>query len=145
MNPRAPSGSRTSGIAQPGEPTALTRDYTGQVLGELDTLLRECPRHELPAWYAALQARIGVVIARLLDRDDSRASRPKTTDNAKSSEPDRLLSPKEAATRLGVGVRWLYAHADEIPGTKRLSRRMLRISKRGLERFLAAREGRRVG
>ena len=41
---------------------------------------------DLAGWYAELQARIGVVIARLLDLDDSRASRPKTADNSGSAD-----------------------------------------------------------
>lgn len=50
---------------------------------------------------------------------------------------ERLLTPREAASRLGVTRRWLYRHATELPFTRRLSRRSLRFSEAGLARFLA--------
>jgi hypothetical protein len=57
-----------------------------------------------------------------------------------SGDDDELLSPEAAAERLGVQVRWVYAHAREIPGTRRLSRRCLRISAKGLARYLSQRD-----
>jgi hypothetical protein len=50
--------------------------------------------------------------------------------------PDRLLTPKAAAERFGVTKRWLLAHADHIPGVRRLSRKTVRFSERRLARFL---------
>jgi hypothetical protein len=50
---------------------------------------------------------------------------------------DRLLSPEAAADRFGVTRRWLLDHADQIPGVKRLSRKVVRFSEQHLERFLA--------
>ena len=52
------------------------------------------------------------------------------------AEPDRLLTPKAAAERFGVTKRWLLDHADEMPGVKRLSRKIVRFSERRLARFL---------
>lgn len=52
---------------------------------------------------------------------------------------DRWLSPVEAAACTGVTRRWLLAHADEIPGMKRLSRKTIRFSERQLRRFLERR------
>jgi hypothetical protein len=49
---------------------------------------------------------------------------------------DRLLSPEAAAERFGVTKRWLLAHADHIPGVRRLSRKTVRFSERHLARFL---------
>jgi hypothetical protein len=52
------------------------------------------------------------------------------------AEPDRLLTPDGAAARFGVTKRWLLDHADEIPGVRRLSRKIIRFSERRLARFL---------
>ena len=144
MNPRAPSGSRASRGAQPGEAPSV-----GRVLAELDRTIagaRNSPA-ELVELLAELARRTAVISARLLEAQIQAAIGAAGSGGPIKSSvpPDRLLTAKEAAGRLGVGVRWVYSHADEIPGTKRLSRRKLRISKRGLERFLATREGRRVG
>ncbi len=51
-------------------------------------------------------------------------------------KPDRLLTPEAAAERFGVTKRWLLDHADEIPGVKRLSRKIVRFNERRLARFL---------
>ncbi len=53
-----------------------------------------------------------------------------------AAEPDQLLTPDAAAARFGVTKRWLLAHADEIPGVTRLSRKVVRFSARRLARFL---------
>ena len=49
---------------------------------------------------------------------------------------DRLLTPEDAAARLGVGVRWLYRHADQFTFTRRLSRKCLRFSEQGLAAYI---------
>jgi predicted DNA-binding transcriptional regulator AlpA len=56
-----------------------------------------------------------------------------------STEVDCLLTPEVAAQRLGQTRRWLYRHAKTLPFARRLSRKALRFSERGLERWLAAR------
>jgi hypothetical protein len=53
------------------------------------------------------------------------------------SAAGKYLTPAEAAERLGVKVRWIYAHADEIPGTRHVSAKCLRISERGFEKYMA--------
>ncbi len=53
------------------------------------------------------------------------------------AEQDRLLTPKEAAALYGVKARWLLDHAEEIPGARRLSRKVIRFSERALRRHLA--------
>ena len=81
----------------------LAANDTAGVLGELDELLRQCPRHELPGWYAALQARIGVVIARLLDLDDSRANRTKNSSaNAGDTIEKRYYRVREVMKLIGL-------------------------------------------
>jgi hypothetical protein len=55
------------------------------------------------------------------------------------AEPDRLLTPDAAAARFGVRKRWLLDHADEIPGVRRLSRKIVRFSERRLARWFLER------
>jgi hypothetical protein len=62
-----------------------------------------------------------------------------THDPRVETEPDRLLTPEAAAARFGVTKRWLLAHADDIPGLRRLSRKVVRFSERRLARFLERR------
>ena len=50
--------------------------------------------------------------------------------------PDRLLTPAAAAERFGVTKRWLLEHASDIPGVRRLSRKIIRFSERRLARYL---------
>lgn len=56
------------------------------------------------------------------------------------STPDRLLTAEEAGARLGVGRRWMYRHASELPFVRRLTSGTLRFSERGLERWQEARK-----
>jgi hypothetical protein len=63
----------------------------------------------------------------------------RTDDQRTDAEPDRLLTPEAAAARFGVTKRWLLSHADEIPGLRRLSRKVVRFSERRLARFLERR------
>jgi hypothetical protein len=52
--------------------------------------------------------------------------------------PDRLLTAVEAAVRLAVPVRYVYAHADRWPFVVRVGRKV-RCSEAGLVRWLARR------
>ena len=61
------------------------------------------------------------------------------TNGTQPDKSDRMLDVNEAAQRLGVGVRWLYRHADELPFTRRLGTRTLRFSEEGVDRWLATR------
>ena len=51
------------------------------------------------------------------------------------AEPDRNLSVREAAQRLGVSERYVYRHSQELPAV-RLGRRLV-FSGRGLDRYVA--------
>ena len=55
------------------------------------------------------------------------------------SESDRFLTTEQAAELFAVAPRWLYRHAIQIPGARRLSRKCLRFSEAGLRRFMATR------
>jgi hypothetical protein len=51
--------------------------------------------------------------------------------------PDRMLSPDQAARMFGVTRRWLLERADDLPGARRLSKKVIRFSERALSRHLA--------
>jgi len=59
--------------------------------------------------------------------------------NGREHVGDRLLTPPEAAKVLGVTVQWLYRHSRRLDFAVRLSRRVLRFSHAGLQRYLAER------
>lgn len=61
-------------------------------------------------------------------------ARTTTYDRPVEVPPDRLLTPAAAAERFGVSKRWLLEHAGQIPGVRRLSRKVVRFSERQLER-----------
>lgn len=54
------------------------------------------------------------------------------------NETEALLDAKALAARLGTSVRWVYDHATALGG-QRLSRRCLRFSDSGVERYLKRR------
>ena len=51
--------------------------------------------------------------------------------------PDRLLTLREAAKRLGVTPRWLLDHPDVVPRRRTLSPRKIAYSERAIARYLA--------
>ena len=51
--------------------------------------------------------------------------------------PDRLLTARQVADRLGVSPKYVYEHARDFPFTKRLSPKAVRFSAQGLARWLA--------
>jgi hypothetical protein len=57
---------------------------------------------------------------------------------ASTGNPDRLLTPAAVAQRLGVSLRFVYAHRDQLGG-RALSRRALRFPEAGIARYLARR------
>ncbi len=60
----------------------------------------------------------------------------------RSEGPDRLLTGKETAPRLGISCASLSIHADEYPFTRRVLPHRRRFSERGIEEWL--RSGPRV-
>lgn len=71
------------------------------------------------------------VAARLHSTQTPGSGRPTVPQN------DRLLTAGEVAGRFGRSVDWVYRHAKHWPFTRRLTRRTVRFSEAGLERFLA--------
>lgn len=104
----------------------------------LATILADPGRvHELGVEEAAvLLAQVAAVQASLAARVAS-AAQPAA---ARRQQADRLISVDEAAARLGVTPRWLYRHSVHLPFARRLSRKTLRFSDLGLERWQAAQE-----
>ncbi len=49
---------------------------------------------------------------------------------------DKLLTVEEAAERLNVSEDWLYRHAKEFPFSIWLTRRKLRFSSKGIDRYI---------
>ena len=56
-----------------------------------------------------------------------------------ASTRDDLLTVEEAAAMLRVSPRWLYRHARTLPFARKLSRKVLRFSRAGIERWLTSR------
>lgn len=54
-------------------------------------------------------------------------------------EGDRLLTAEDVAGRLNRSVAWVYRQSRQWPFTRRLTRRTVRFSEAGLQRFLAQR------
>ena len=52
---------------------------------------------------------------------------------------DRNLNVDEAAEMLGMKKSWLYRHSGRLPFTRRLSRRAIRFSEKGIRRWLETR------
>jgi predicted DNA-binding transcriptional regulator AlpA len=91
------------------DPAAVALDDIPIVLGELECLK------------ARLWARI---------------SAPAAT--SRTPDPDQLLGAKIVAQRAGISARWLYRHADTLPFTRRIGRKVL-FSSAGLTKWLASR------
>jgi excisionase family DNA binding protein len=99
-----------------------------------------------PEQAAALLGRLSSVQALLVERvatsrvsvgegqSSSQAEAPATPAPA-WSEAD-LLTVDEAAALLRVSPRWLYRHAQTLPFARKLSRKVLRFSRAGLQRWL---------
>ena len=62
--------------------------------------------------------------------------------NGHAPPEDTLLTVEQAAKRMAVKSRWIYAHAAELKFVVRLpGSRALRCSERGLDTWLAKRQG----
>jgi excisionase family DNA binding protein len=88
-------------------------------------------------------------LTRLTALQDALAARmaqaPGAARNRGHQGADRLLSVREAAERLGMSPDWVYRHAKQLPFTRRVGRRALRIDPDGLVRWLAHHTPRRGG
>jgi len=78
---------------------------------------------------AALEARIAVRLA------TASAEAPAPAD----AGPDRFLTVREAAARLGVQAQYIYEHKKTLPFVERVGSRAIRVSERRLARYMASR------
>lgn len=107
------------------------------LLADLERRRLDAERHQATAPVAAV---IGAVLEDLRAAIPAgAASAPPPAPRAPDAEPAHLLTPEQAATRLGVTRRWLYRNAKTLPFTRRLSRRALRFDAAGLGRWVASR------
>lgn len=119
----------------PQPPRRSTVPVTMPSLAEVQrdpTILTGLPVHvivDLRRQISHLAADVDAVVYQTL-------TEARTPDQRSDAEPDQLLTPDAAAARFGVTKRWLLDHADEIPGVRRLSRKIVRFSERRLARFL---------
>ncbi len=104
------------------------------ILEDLERLVQRARPADIPALLGDLE-RIRVMAWMRLSAPDVATRAPTRARSGK----DRLLTAREAAAVLGVSARWIYDHADELPGTQRLSRRCLRFSENALRRWIDAR------
>lgn len=88
---------------------------------------------EVPGLLAELEALRVQLWARLFAAE--------TIPRVDAREPDRLLTPTEAAAVLGVSLRWLYRHHRGLPFARRVSPKVLRFSEIGLRHWLAQQRG----
>ena len=58
------------------------------------------------------------------------------TPDPETTHQERLLTPQEAASLLGVTVGWLYRHSSQFTFTRKLSRKVLRFHEAGLRRYI---------
>lgn len=86
----------------------------------------DLPFEDIPPALSQLAALQAQLMARLIiEKDKQTADRPEDL-------PDQLLTVKEAAAELGVKKDWLYRQVKILPFARRLSRKCLRFSRRGL-------------
>ena len=111
---------------------SLDPDEAQHLLSELSERAAEMPAEAVQRLLLQISAFLTAVAAR---RPSSRDGDPEASKDASDSD-DRLLTVEEAAKRLNVTRRWLYANHHKLPFTRRLSRKALRFSEKGLERWL---------
>jgi predicted DNA-binding transcriptional regulator AlpA len=105
-----------------------------EVMVELDRLIADARPEDLPR-----------LVGRLVEAEERarlrlRTAAPHAPENGQG-EADENLSAVEAARRLGLSRDYLYRHADKLPFTVRIGRRLL-FSARGLETWNTRRMGR---
>lgn len=91
------------------------------------------PEDVAPAVATELLEALGPLVGRLAARAAAGDVRGAMTPEP---EGDRLVTPREAANRLGVTLDWVYRHCDRIGG-RRLSRRTMRFPESALVQYVA--------
>jgi len=57
--------------------------------------------------------------------------------NGNGNRPDRMISAKDGAERIGMSVRWLYQHASELSFVKKYPSGAVKCSTKGIDRWLS--------
>lgn len=109
----------------------MALDLTLATLAADPERIADVPPERVPELVGKAEALRAALWARLHD------AHPPAPVESSTSNPDRLLTAKEAADVLGVNDRWLYRKADELPFTRRLSRKALRFSGRELRTWMS--------
>lgn len=99
----------------------------GFQLEELLQAARTAPSDELPRLLGDLEEIRCTAMARL------------ASPSPPQPQADVLLDAAEAARRLGMSQDWLYRHAEHLPFTRRIGRRLL-FSAQGIEQFIRAKK-----
>jgi hypothetical protein len=94
----------------------------------------QVPLEDIPLVLLKLTALESQLATRLL----LERSKPEQTG---PEEVDELITTKLAAAELNVEIDWLYRHAKTLPFSRRLSRKCLRFSRRGLVAWRNKRRG----
>ncbi len=128
---------RSGGSAPPRVRSAFSAPVEDRVeryrqrLGEAEDVAGRMSPDELADAIADLERAKALLSIRL---NTLTASRPQ--------EPDRLLTPEEAARRLGVSLETVYRKAKNLPFRVKIGGN-LRFSSRGLDAFIRSRCGQR--
>jgi excisionase family DNA binding protein len=105
-------------------------------LSEHPERVSEIPPREIPGLVARLSALLVALVAR---GSSTPPADPEVPQGVPKKSQDRNLTVHEAAKLMGVKPSWLYRHSGKLPFTRRLSRRALRFSEKGLRRWLETR------
>jgi hypothetical protein len=63
------------------------------------------------------------------------------TQLARIDHDDEWLTPEEFEALTHISKRWLYDNADALPFVRRVNRKLLRVSRKGLIRWMETRRG----
>ena len=114
------------------EDGALDPSRAQQLLADLVEQVNDLPPEEV----RRLLVRISAVLVAVAARTDTSTTDGPAGSPEESNAADRLLTVAEAAQRLGTTERWLYSNHHRLPFARKLSRKALRFSEKGLERWL---------
>ena len=105
---------------------AKGRNEMRQELQSALNAARQIPREELPRLLGELEEIRFTAIARL------------TPPPSIATTADELLDVDQAASRLGMSKDYLYRHHAQFPFARRVGRRSVRFSARGIEEYTRA-------
>lgn len=126
MHPPAEARSVPGGLAGKGPRVSAA---------DLLALVREAQLEELPALVGRLREAELVAELRLRNAQPTNGREPH-----ESSEPERRLTPAEAAAIVGaVSPKWILRHTKGLRFRRDLSRKVVRFEEGGLRRWAAAR------